>query len=217
MYKRQVPWGLGAEAKIQITFEPLEVATSEDSEVPVDTWASYKRRASAEFQTIPSRFLQWKDTADGVSEDANYAIIVPNAEHEIDWHRVKRPPYQALSRLKGTVNASSIKLPGYPEVFERGTLMFLEDSESVEIGADGTQSEKTLSYVFAERNVHVMQAPGDIKSAHDSDAIGWNHLFRERTKNADDETLEAGWYEVESADGKPPYAYADFRLLFREG
>lgn len=186
-------------ARITATYRTLgdetDRARDDLPDVPEGTYLTYSGQLGAERLRVPGRAWRWStgDPADRVADDVNPGVLVPSGDFTLRWHRVPRPPWSAIRRLRGKVNAapfvgSSAGLVLFLGVRATRRFHFLDDGGYWELEYRFSESARTLS-------------DGATK-------VGWNHFFREQAHAGEH------WVPIEDRDGAPPYAAGDFAELF---
>lgn len=97
--------------------------------------------------TIPSTYANVGTVQNGT---ANFGFVLPTIEHQITWHRIVSPPFEAIRARLGTVNSDLIE-------FVTGkilphTFLLLGAEISRDILSDGTKAWN-VSYRFSERRI----------------------------------------------------------------
>ena len=186
-------------AKVTVYYEFL--AHSERDDLPTietGTFLTYRQDCDTETMPLCGDSYDWEEyPAESVPAAALPVIRVPVVEHRLTWHRVVRPPWQAIRECAGTVN---------DDVFigaAAGTVLF--DGASAErefIRVDELAKAELgwrLAYVFRERAIKTL----------DGSIVGWNHTYR--SLPADD----PGWDRLIDANGNRPYQSGNFARLFQ--
>ncbi|MHB1033235.1 MAG: hypothetical protein ACYC35_05190 [Pirellulales bacterium] len=166
---------------------------------PEGTVLTFSSDLSAEYQTIPGRTWEWNVAGSpDVPADINPGILVPAEDLELTWHRVPRPPWDAIRDLRGKVNASAF-MGHAPE-----TVLFLGARAHCDCQIFDTGLWK-LEYHFKVKEV---QATADSATLY-----GWNRFYREEPADGEH------WLEIQTkgATKHKPYTAGDFAALFQFG
>lgn len=140
---------------------------------------SHKVNVGGEFLTWPSNALQYSEPSDPsatpatptnteVPQDAMIGVVSPQIEHTITWHHAVFPPWAAIRRLVGHVNAYTFSGA------KRQTMLFLGVDASREITNNGARPW-TLDYKFVEKDNNLVNP---------LNPYGWNHFLRTRGHSA---------------------------------
>ena len=186
-------------ARVTVNYELLAACDRTDlPAVEEGTLLTYRQQPGDETMILPGHALTWAG-APGVPvpPEAVPAIHVPIVEHQFTWHRVVRPPWEAIRQCVGTVN-DAVFLGA-----AAGTVLFAGATSEREFIRIDDLANPALSwrmgYLFREKAV---------KTGGGSVA-GWNHAYR--SLPADD----PGWDELVDAGGNGPYPSSDFSPLFQ--
>lgn len=160
--------------------------------IPPGTFLTYSSELAGEHRTLDSNSWRWSGTSINVPSTTTINILVMTAQHTLTWHRVVRPPYEAIRNLRGQVNDATFLS------CDAGTLLFGGARLRREFQIRGGSPIWRIEYRFSERR-------------QDGGPYGWNHFYR---KDADPH-----WAEIETADApyQPPYGSGDFHTLFQLG
>lgn len=214
-------------AEVTVTYSPIVSSASgeldpgnnegpgprpDDVPAPAGTWFTYAMDFSGEFQTIPSRSLQWQSDNELVAPDAHPALLIPITDHVITWHQVVWPPWESISKLRGKVNDSELRLAATHQRAAAETLLFVGAGAQTRFRADATNSWE-ITYTFKERAVKGVEnvtGGGSVRVAFGAteSTIGWNHAFR-------DGKIPAWDVPINANDGAKPYGSGDFTALYR--
>ena len=192
-------------AKVVATYEMLgtdnDTGDREDMpETERETFLTYRMDIGGEMMELPSQHLHWASGVDIlVPPKAVPLMRIPIVEHHMNWHRVIAPPWKAISKQAGTLNAEEfLGAPAESILFEGATA----DIEF--IGFNGLLvPEKCwrLNYVFREKRY---------KDQQDADnPLGWNHTYRPLP------IANPGWDKLWDANNDPLYQSTDFADLFK--
>ncbi|HEY1065906.1 MAG TPA: hypothetical protein VGE52_07345 [Pirellulales bacterium] len=182
-------------AKLTVTYRTKPYSSRKPRtnlpDVPEGTFLSYQMRFSAQYIALPARQLRWSDAASiSVPEDRPGSLVVPVAIHRLTWHKVSRPPWDAIRAATGRVNDSFfLGAAGETLLFEG-----MDADAEFEVDPDEPVTWR-LTMTFRERAVK-----------QGSSAFGWNHAYRESP---------AGWQRLKTSDGNALYSSADFAALFQ--
>ncbi len=180
-------------ARARVEYRTVVSQRGDGPKVPAGTYLTYRMRFSAEYVPLPARAWHWEDDpAILVPDDLNLAMTVPVTEHQVTWHQVVNPPWQAIRDLQGRVNAGEF-LGAAP-----GTVL-LEGADADKHFQTGFDAENPelfwrIRYVFRERAIKF-----------GSEVFGWNAQFREKP---------AGWVDLVQ-NGRHIYEPGDFGPLFQ--
>jgi hypothetical protein len=185
---------LGGDSSLQL------VGIRDDLPVPPpDTLVTYRMNFGGQAMTLPSYNLRWQlEGSVPVAPDAVPCLRVPITEHQITWHRVASPPWDAIRTCQGAVNAD-VFLGAAAE-----TLLFDGASATPEFVGFDAQNEPQfawrLVFVFREKAIKLMQADGE-------STFGWNHAYRGLPP-------DSAWDRLVDEQGNTLYREADFAMLF---
>lgn len=186
-------------AKVTVDYELLLPADgAELVDVAPGTFLSYQQDFAGETSAVPAHALVWQGEPDvPVMPEAQPRLHITIVEHRLTWHRVVRPPWDAMRRSAGTVNLDSILGAAAGTVLLAGARA---QREFIRIGRlKRAELAWRIGYVFRER---VVQTP-------DSSIAGWNHAYRSLPATS------PGWDELADADGNRLYRATDFSRLFQ--
>ncbi|NUQ66147.1 MAG: hypothetical protein HUU20_27100 [Pirellulales bacterium] len=172
------------------TVNPRDRADGPENEA--GTHLTYRMSFATIDQPITPRGWSWADNPAAVPDDLELVKTIPLTEHRLTWQQVVNPPWDAIRRLQGTVNATEFL--GCPP----GTLLFegAEANKLFRSGFEAGASEFCWQIVYLFREKAIKQG---------SLAYGWNHAYRDDPP---------GWAELTAGSG-PLYDLADFAPLFR--
>ena len=186
-------------AKITVDYELLvaselgDVITAESG-----TFLAYRQGISHKTVAMPEDSLSWQDKpAEFVSAKAVPSIHVPIIEHELTWHRVVSPPWQAMRDCVGTVNDATFLGAAAATVLFDGAAA---EPEFLRIG-DLDRAELAWRIGYRFREMAVKTGSGEI--------VGWNHAYRPLPVD------DPGWDELADANGNRPYRSSDFAQLLQ--
>lgn len=131
------------------------------------TFVTYEADLAAEYVSSPARGWRWDSDSKPAPPDLPIGILDPVGTYTMTWHRVVRPPWSAVSNLRGKVNVTQF----FGAAAE--TLLFVGVRASTQFRINDSLAIWTLSYQFQER-LHG----------------GWNFFYRpgagwERLETAD--------------------------------
>jgi hypothetical protein len=186
-------------AKVTVSYELLVAADREDlPAVEPGTLLTYRQQPGGETMILPGHALAWAGAAGvPVPPEAVPAIRVPIVEHHFTWHRVVRPPWEAIRHGVGTVNDATFLGAAAGTVLFAGATAEREFIRIDELANPALNWR--LGYLFREKAV----------KTGDGSVVGWNHAYR--SLPADD----PGWDELVDAHGNRPYPSSDFSQLFQ--
>ncbi len=186
-------------AKVTVDYELLVSSDRDDlPSIESGTFLTYRQRFDEDSIQLPSHGLSWLSGATvAVPPEAAPTVRIVIVEHKFTWHRVVRPPWQAIRQCVGTLNdaaflgatSSTVRFDGATADRE---FIRIDDFASPEIGW-------RIGYVFRERAVKT--GSGQI--------VGWNHAYRSLPADT------PGWDELTDGAGDSPYPSSDFTSLFR--
>jgi hypothetical protein len=203
----------GTLAMITITYTllPSDERESQDptepNPLPSGTWCTYRQRTNIEFRSVLGRSCKWLNDGKLLPPDINQTIPDILTTHEVTWHQVQVVPWITLGNMKGCVNVATCRLPGSPQKFRRGTLLFEGMDDEVTLSTDGQWSTRKLTLQFTEKAQKAFTSSGRTGAAPAGNAVyGWNYQYRDDT----------GVYDnVVSADtGELMFQEYDFNLLW---
>ena len=150
-----------------------------------DTFLTYQMNHTGEFDKISGATMYWQDQTtgglgDALAEDPGVigSLRVAISEHNLTWHRVVYPPWNAISQIKGCVNHAPFC--GYPAetvLFEGSTHRMTFTTFN---GAGQTLWAHEMTYIFKEKT-HVNFRPFyETKTQESKLVYGWNHIYRTR-------------------------------------
>jgi hypothetical protein len=157
------------------------------------THLTYRMNCVAEYQALSPRGWQWEDDPSQVlPDDPPLARRVPMTEHHLTWQQVVNPPWEAIDRLQGTVNAQ-------PFLGCAAETLLFEGAEANKLYRAGIAAAAStfcwqIHYRFLQRAVK-----------QGGQTVGWNHGWRGEP---------AGWARLINSRG-PLYDRADFASLFQ--
>ncbi len=165
--------------------------------VPNGTFLTFDADLGLESHHTPGRVWVWSAmTSDPVPGDINPGILIPAEEFTLTWHRVPRPPWDAIRDLRGKVNDSAFLNHLSGAVLFTGART-ARDFQIIDTGL------WRLAYQFRVKEVESTAAAGVLG--------GWNRHYREQAISAEH------WLEIEDDDGNHPYRSGDFSQLFQFG
>ncbi len=161
--------------------------------VPEGTYLTYRADLGAEELATPGRLWQWDDgSGETLPPDRKPRILVPTSSYQLVWHRVPRPPWEAIRALRGHINA-------YPFLgAPAGTVLFCGARVTRQFQFLETGGFWRVELNFDERTLPL--AGGGVG--------GWNYEHDARA---------SAWTPIKDAAGNPPYPAADFLALFLFG
>lgn len=164
--------------------------------VPAGTYLTYRADLALESVATPGRNWKWGVDSTAVSDDVRPVIVTPAESLTLTWHRVPRPPWDAIRDLRGKVNDSPFLN------YAAGTVLFLgtETKRDFQVLDPGMWR---LAYHFKVRTVASTTGSGAQR--------GWNHFYR---RNA---AANEHWLEIVDQDNNRPYAAGSFAALFQLG
>jgi hypothetical protein len=175
--------------------------------VDPDTFLTYRINMTGEFMTFGAGGLLWKDASNTpVPPETETVKRIPITEHELQWKKVKYPPWAAISNCRGKVNSTNAF------GFDPETLLFLGASAHRSFsGFTSLRKAKfnwSLTYRFQERRI-----PMEVPNLSGDTVAGWNHVWRGAGDNQNWDKLkkhtDTGAYLT--------YQTADFTTLFYQG
>lgn len=175
-------------AMIRVTYTPLPInqldnqqPPNEGPQLPDGTWATYSQDSTIEFATVLGRGCVWYSDGEALPADIN--PVQPNVitEHSVDWHQVRFVPWLTLGDMKGCVNKTNCILPGSPQVFRPGTLMFNGLSDSITLDLNVQQPTRKLTLKFIEKAQKAFDANPKGGAKPGVTVYGWNYQFRPNT------------------------------------
>lgn len=196
--------GNGPTCRATITYKNIDIPDqqSQDQQLPEGTYATYRAKFSGEFLTVPGRALKWEDNEEQVSPDIQGVVLIPLNDHVITWNKVPYPPFEAINRIKGSVNQQPFKIPVLNRTVPAECLLFEGSEVDKDVPLDPFQPQPwKLTYTMREKLVTAFNGKG---SADDITA-GWNHVYRDDPP---------GWARPLSGD-EPLYVMNDFQQLFQ--
>jgi hypothetical protein len=163
--------------------------------VPEGTYLTFASGVSTRFHTIRGRVWHWVDppTNAKLTTDVNPGVLIATGETRLAWRRVPLPPWDAIRRLRGTVNDSPFL--GSPEQ----SVLFLGAKATRHFQFASSGGFWTVEYEFRERTL-----PG-----YDGAIVGWNREYRETPLDGEH------WIAIADDSGNPPYRLGDFSELFQ--
>lgn len=221
------------DAAVKVTYSPLtnyddldpgETTPPSDGAdkqpLPDGTWAEYQLEFSGEFVELPSRVLIYNSDSTQVAPDSHPTILLPTTDHVVTWHQVSWPPWAAISASRGCVNKDEHRLVSTHQRVSPECLLFVGSSANRVFKRNGTNGWN-LTYRFRERAIKGLAnfttrtydplKGGAVRLGFDqtdSEAIGWNHIYR------DGKT--PGWDKPKDpSSGQFLYETADFAELFQ--
>lgn len=196
---RQLNSYSGQYAEMTVEYELLDAGRSrEDLPQPEPhTFLAYRLESTGQSLGMAVQSHAWESHPDvPVPLDAFPSIRVPAMLHRLTWHRVIRPPWDAIRQSAGCVNEEQFL--GAP-----GETLLLEgvaaDREFIALDAFHQPAYAwRIQYTFREKSIKY------------GDAIyGWNHAYRSLP------TTSPGYERLLDGNGAGLYATADFAPLFR--
>ncbi len=188
-------------AKVTVHYELMVAADREElPAIETGTFLTYRQDVDRETVLLSGDSLTWEDEpAEWVPQTAVPTIRIPIVEHHLTWHRVVRPPWQAMRQCVGTVNSGTFLGAAAETVLCDGATAereFLRVS-----GSADTELAWRISYVFREKAV----------KTGDGSIVGFNHSYRSLPTN------DPGWDRLVDGAGNRPYPSGDFTPLFQFG
>lgn len=152
-------------AKVTVTYRCLPPNGTRDGkpDVPAGTFLEFESESSETALTVPGRFLKWFASGQKVPHDMTAPVPIYNEDIRLIWHRVTRPPFTAMRKLKGTVNSD------YFCRHNPGTVIYVGSSVRYEF-----QLGNTILYTVGH-HFRVKEAPG---TKGDGNLYGWNYMYR---------------------------------------
>jgi len=186
-------------AKVTVSYELLVPSDREDlPAVEQGTILTYRQQPGGETMVLPGHALAWAGAAEApVPPEAVPPIHVPVVEHHFTWHRVVRPPWEAIRQCMGTVNEAAFMGAAAATVLFAGATAEREFIRFDELANPALAW--WIGYLFREKAI---KTPG-------GSVVGFNHAYR--SLPADD----PGWDELVDANGNRPYPSSDFSQLFQ--
>ncbi len=181
----EIPFDLGNDARPDLP------------EVPNGTYLTYRADLGAEMTTTPGRTWRWNiGGLPALEGDRFPGRIVPTEDFTLTWYRVPRPPWSAMSDLRGKVNDATF-VSHAP-----GTVLFMgartrRDFQVLDSGL------WRLEYQFKVREVK--------STANAQTLYGWNRFYREQADGGEH------WLEIVDESGNLPYPSGDLNQLFQFG
>jgi hypothetical protein len=176
-------------AMIRVTYTPLPIREQEEEQppgqgpqLPDGTWATYNQDSTVEFATVLGRTCIWQTDKVALPPDIN--PVQPNSitEHQVTWHQVRRVPWITLGDMKGCVNLTNCVLPGSPQVFRPGTLLFNGLSDEITLNLNEQQPTRKLTLKFTEKAQKAFAtSPGGAANQSVATVYGWNYQIRPDT------------------------------------
>lgn len=161
--------------------------------VPEGTYLTFEGDHAIEMLTIPNRAFKWQVDSAPLPNDINPGIPVPTGQFALSWHNVLRPPYSAMSTLRGKINDATFFGASV------GTLLYLGSSFSRTFAMRSSRDKATLwniTHRFAEKKVTLF---ADLTG-------GWNYFIDPRSQT---------WRLIHTKDtSQPVFAGGDFTTLF---
>ncbi len=191
----ELPRYEGSFLKATVYYETVEEESRSDlPDVPAGSWITYRMTIGSIEETLGLSDWKWgDDPALPVAADLTGIKRIPITEHILTWKQVVSPPWSAISRMQGKLNAATFI------GCDPGTLLF-DGAEGYKLYYHGDSVDDTPSpYTWEIRYVFREKA---IKS--DGRVFGWNHFFREQP---------SGWVPL-LKDGEPMYDSGNFNELF---
>lgn len=209
-------------ARVTITYSSVQIEPPQDQgEADADgdpvPFLTHSLGIGGEYITFGTENqLYWGATGIAVAAvqgiDAGFPIT--QTEHQIHWHRVVSPPFQAIRDLMGKINQTELTFA--TGTIRKGTLLFLGAEMSRDIMSDGTRAWD-VTYRFSERNytnsdriagwqLNSALQNGDTSTT--TEYITWNHFW-----NDEDAFFDVLW----DSNSKPVFeASPDFLSLFSQ-
>ena len=186
-------------AKVTVEYELLVPSERVDAiTVESGTFLTYRHGISQMTVTLPEDSLSWQDEpSEFVPSEAVPSIRIPLIEHQLTWHRVVSPPWQAIRNGIGTVNDAAFLGAAAATVLFDGANA---EPEFLRIG-DLARAELAWRIVYMFREKAVKTGSGEI--------VGWNHAYRPLPVG------DPGWDELADANGNRPYRSSDFTQMFQ--
>lgn len=185
-------------ARVTVNYELLVPSDRED-EPPIElgTFLTYRQDFDTEQITLSGDSFTWEDQpSQSVPAAAVPTIRVPVVQHHLTWHRVVRPPWEAIRNGIGTLNNDTFMGAAAETVIFDGATA---EREFLRIdGFANAELAWRLSYVFRERAI---KTGGSI--------VGWNHTYRSLPVD------NPGWDRLVDGNGSRPYGASDFEQLFQ--
>lgn len=182
-------------ATYRIQFDDNNQSRDDLPQVPEGTFLTYRGDLGSEYTSIPGRVWNWKVAGDPkLPADVNPGLLVPTEDFTLTWHRVPRPPWDAIRDLRGTLNDATFLNHA------AGTVLFLGARTERDFQLQDTGLWR-LEYQFKVREVPSTASPAV--------RYGWNRFYREEAVGGEH------WLEIEDADGNPPYVSGNFHQLFQ--
>jgi hypothetical protein len=201
-------------AMIRVTYTPLPIAQQqqeqppgEGPQLPDGTWCTYQQDSTIEFATVLGRGCKWSSDNSPLPADIN--PVQPNSitEHQVTWNQVRFVPWVTLGNMKGCVNKTNCILPGSPQIFRPGTLLFNGLSDEITLNLNVQQPTRKLVLKFTEKAQKAFDDnPRGGANPAATTVYGWNYQIRPDT----------GVYDVVLAadTGKKLFAEFEFNNLW---
>jgi hypothetical protein len=190
----------------------ISIGPGSSTNIENNTFLTYRRSSSVEYMLLKGGGgLRWEDDLDlEPPKEAFPTQRIPVTDHILTWHRVLDPPWEAINRVKGTVNKEEwFGFPAQTILFDK------EDSERQFYmfgGLDPLMASWRITYTFRERRIQFKDRAGNAQVG------GWCHTWREgpvgraewqRLIRADSfpGASFTGWFPVLDAGGDNIYIY----------
>ncbi|MGA2619836.1 MAG: hypothetical protein ABSF26_19660 [Thermoguttaceae bacterium] len=166
------------------------------------TLLTYRMDFGGEYVALPGQALQWEsDATIPVLPEAVPTLRIPITEHNVTWHWVNDPPWDAIRACVGAVNSDSFLGAAAETVLFDGA-----KADRQFTGLDDLQQPQfgwRITYVFREKAIKALDED------ESQVTFGWNHSYR--TESA------AGpvWDRLVDASGNTLYRRLDFSPLFQ--
>lgn len=174
-----------------------------------NTFLTYRMGVGGEFLRISGATLSWAN-GDPITEhpDLLPTLKIGVTEHNLTWHRVVYPPWNAIRSLAGCVNADVFMGAAPESLLFEGATHELEFTTVTGLGE--SLYAHRMSYVFKERrHVNLLTIFNPQDHGSNTQVAGWNHVWRSKP------LLDEGWSRILNQSGKPLYEPVDFAPLFQ--
>ena len=160
------------------------------------TYLSYRADLSSEYESVPGRTWRWTTDQTPLGDDVDPRILVPTEAFTLTWHRVPRPPWDAMRDLRGRLNDGTFLNHSAKSVLFLGA----RTRRDFQIKDTGLWR---IEYHFKVKVVSSTATTGVLD--------GWNRRYREQAAAGEH------WLAIEDEDNNEPYAVGNFANLFSFG